>query len=321
MAVENFGSMGEGISAFGRRNVSEIRDINRDLTEKALQMRCQGYLAQAKAKLLSETIVEIDNSKKAIVNDHLRLQQQTKLIAAQKDGLEKITKTLLRSNEDLKNFAHATSHDIRSPITSICMAVGFLREEYQNVVGEDGIKFLDTIDIAADRIVSMLDALVKQSDIGRLSHNFVPVDMNDLIEKQINLYRMLIEQNAATVTHDHLPIVMGDHDLLERLVENILGNALKYRSQKRAPVIHISAIQEGNLWKFSISDNGIGINSDELEKVFDMFHRVDSSSDAPGTGIGLATCRRIVEHLDGEIWVESEIEKGSTFYFTLSISQ
>ena len=298
--------MKEDIAAFGKRNISEIRSINRELTEKALQMRCQGYLAQAKARLLSETIVEIDQSKKAVVTSHMQLQEQNKLIIAQKEQLEEKTQALSRSNDDLKNFAHVASHDLRSPLSTISMQAELLSYEYRNVLDEKALNDLNSIRAGVSRMTEMIDALLEQSKVDNQKRPVNEIDMNDLVEEQIALHSAAIKQNSASVTKGNLPKVTGNKSQLSRLIQNLLGNALKYGGER-----------DGADWKFSVRDNGMGIDPVHFERLFKMFQRVDPSSEIEGSGIGLAACRRILDHHSGKIWVESGIGQGSTFFFTL----
>jgi light-regulated signal transduction histidine kinase (bacteriophytochrome) len=315
--AEDFGAMKEDIAAFGKRNVTEIRNINRDLTEKALQMRCQGYLAQAKAKLLSETIVEIDQSKKALVSDHQKLLRQNELILAQKEALEEKTQALARSNEDLMKFAHVASHDLKSPLTGIVMSADMLRESHQDKLDEGALKCLSIIEIGAQRMATMIDALLEQARLEAQDRTLRPVEMNILVDEQIMFQKADIDAAAASVSRGDLPSVMGDENQLGRLMQNLLSNALKYRAEDRPLSVRIEAEPAGETWRFAVRDNGAGIPSDSFDHLFDMFKRVNPNAAVEGSGIGLATCKRILELHGGRIWVESDVGAGSTFYFTL----
>ena len=154
---------------------------------------------------------------------------------------------------------------------------------------------------------------VNEQKIERL----VPVECNQSLEKALALLQMPIEESGAVVTHDPLPTVLGDATRLGQVVQNLIGNALKFRGPA-PPRIHVSAQWEGKQWRFSVRDNGIGIDPAQAGRLFQVFRRLHTRKEYPGTGIGLAICKKIVERHGGQIWVESEAGKGSTFFFTLS---
>jgi light-regulated signal transduction histidine kinase (bacteriophytochrome) len=158
--------------------------------------------------------------------------------------------------------------------------------------------------------------LLAYSRVGSKAKEFAPTDCEALLAGTLRTLKVAAEEAAATVTHDPLPKVMGDATQLGQLFQNLIGNAIKYRNGK-PPVIHVGAESQGDHWLFSVRDNGIGINPRDAERVFVVFQRLHTRDEYAGTGIGLAVCKKIVERHGGKIWLESQLSKGSTFYFTL----
>ena len=156
--------------------------------------------------------------------------------------------------------------------------------------------------------------------MGARQKTVVPTDCNSVLGQVIANLGVTIEQNNAIITNDNLPTVMADASQMHELIKNLVSNAIKFRSE-HAPRVHISAKQDGNTWLFSVQDNGLGIDPQHKDKIFLIFQRLHHKEEYPGTGIGLAICKRIVERHMGKIWVESNIGKGSTFYFTLPVTR
>jgi light-regulated signal transduction histidine kinase (bacteriophytochrome) len=165
----------------------------------------------------------------------------------------------------------------------------------------------------------LIDALLDYSKAGAITNRPLSVlRMEEVLASALGNLNGSIEENNAAITHDPLPAIMGDKTHLEQLIQNLIGNALKYRRED-VPRVHITAREVGNEWLFSVSDNGQGIAPQYQMQIFELFKRLHGQQ-YPGTGIGLATCKRLVERYGGRIWVESEVGKGSTFFFTLPVS-
>ncbi len=162
----------------------------------------------------------------------------------------------------------------------------------------------------------LIKDLLEYSQVGTKEANFKSIDCSFVLDKVIGNLQATIEKSNAVITYDKLPSVMADTSQMSSLFQNLISNAIKFRGEE-APRIHISAERKGDEWVFSIRDNGIGIDPKDSERIFVMFQRLHGSADYPGTGIGLAICKRIIERHGGRIWVESKIGKGSTFYFTI----
>jgi light-regulated signal transduction histidine kinase (bacteriophytochrome) len=162
----------------------------------------------------------------------------------------------------------------------------------------------------------LIKDLLEYSKIGAKSKEFRPTDCASVLNRALSNLQVAIEENGAEVTHAILPTLMADATQLSSVFQNLIGNAIKFRGAK-TPKVHISANRKGDEWIFSVSDNGIGIDAKFADKIFAVFHRLHTAEQYPGTGIGLAICKKIVERHGGQIWVESESGKGSTFYFTI----
>ena len=163
---------------------------------------------------------------------------------------------------------------------------------------------------------ALIGDLLAYSRVGSRSEAFQPVGCEEVLGRALASLRLTIEENKAVVTHDPLPTVMADARQLDQLFMNLIGNAIKYRSEA-PPMIHVSAVEKAEEWLFSVRDNGIGIDPKYFERIFVIFQRLHARGEYPGTGIGLAICKKVVENHGGRIWVESQPDKGATFYFTI----
>jgi PAS domain S-box-containing protein len=229
--------------------------------------------------------------------------------------LENSAAELRRSNEELSQFAHVASHDLRSPLNTIVQFSQLLERQYGGRLG-DGKKLLDYVSGSAKRMQSLIDDLLSYAAVSaEAAQVSEPVDANLRLQTAIENLRGPIEATLAVVTHDTLPTLRVNGTSLVQLFQNLVGNAVHYRGDD-PPHIHISIGKEANRWLFSCRDNGIGIAPDHQVQIFEAFQRLHGN-DRPGSGIGLAVCKKIVEHYKGRIWVESVIDQGSTFFFTL----
>jgi PAS domain S-box-containing protein len=232
------------------------------------------------------------------------------------EELKKLSDELARSNDDLQQFAHAASHDLQEPLRVVAGFVKLLAKRYKGKLDEKADEFIEYAIEGTKRMEFLIKDLLDYSQVGTKGKNFEPADCSSALNKAVFNLQAAIQENDAIVTHDNLPTVMADSSQLIRLFQNLIGNAIKFHG-KEAPKIHISAEPEDGGWVFSLKDNGIGIDPKFSDEIFDSFRRLHSKQEYPGTGIGLATCKKIVERHGGRIWVESEPGRGSTFYFTI----
>ncbi len=229
--------------------------------------------------------------------------------------LERISEELQRSNEDLKRFAYAASHDLQAPLRTITTHLQLLERHVGNRINPEDLELLRFPVEAAKRMNQLIKDLLTYSQVSTEDRDISPVSCDDVLASTLEDLSSEISETQATVTHDPLPTVMADRVQLRQLLLNLLGNAIKYRSNQ-PPRIHVSARREFAAWHFTVSDNGVGIPPQHLNEVFNLFKRLHGQ-DVPGTGLGLSICKRIMERLGGRIWVESEEGKGSVFHFTI----
>ena len=224
---------------------------------------------------------------------------------------------LARSNAELEQFAYIASHDLQEPLVTVNSYAKLLQKRYQNQLDGKADRFIHHIVEGSQRMQTMIRDLLAYSRLGRSDSTFELTDCNQALLVVIANLQHNIEQEQAQISYDTLPTIVADPLELVQLFQNLLSNALKYRSNQ-PPLVHISVSHQDNGWCFVVQDNGIGIKPEYRDRIFQVFQRLHTQSEYPGNGIGLAICQRIVEHHGGRIWVDSELGKGATFYFTLS---
>jgi PAS domain S-box-containing protein len=239
-------------------------------------------------------------------------------LAAEAD-LKDLSQRLQRSNQELEHFAYVASHDLRQPLRMVTSYLTLIRKQLgAQLAGELGEYFAFAVD-GAKRMDAMIIGLLEYSRIGRGDQAHEPVDLGALVERVLlDLGPAIADAGAEVAVAGPLPTVMGRVTELERLFQNLVGNAVKYRDPGRPMRVSIGAADGDGEWQLWIADTGIGIPADSASRIFDMFQRAVKAEDFEGTGIGLAVCRKIVEHHRGRIWAESEPGKGSTFRFTIA---
>jgi two-component system sensor histidine kinase/response regulator len=225
---------------------------------------------------------------------------------------------LERSNKELEQFAYIVSHDLQEPLRMVNSYLTLLTERYGGKLDADAREFIGYALEGGARMSRLINALLAYSRLGTRGKAFEDVNCETILSQALDNLQVAIAESQAVVTHDPLPTVQGDDTQLLQLFQNLLGNAIKFRSAE-PPRVHISAKAEGGSFVFSVSDNGIGIDPQYYERIFIIFQRLHNREDYPGTGIGLAISKRIVERHGGRIWIESLPGKGSTFFFTLPI--
>ncbi len=240
-------------------------------------------------------------------------------ITERKQAERKLNKTLedlKRSNKELEQFAYVASHDLQEPLRMISSYTQLLEMRYKNKLDSDANDFIHYAVDGSKRMQRLINDLLSYSRVGTRGKSFDPTDCEVVLNQALENLKIAIEKSGANVTYDLLPTLKADDRQLIQLFQNLIDNALKFRGDE-PPKIHISASQNGNGWKFSVKDNGMGIDPKHKERIFIIFQRLNKRSDYPGTGIGLAICTRIVDRHGGKIWVKSKTGKGSTFHFTL----
>ena len=235
------------------------------------------------------------------------------------EKLKQTADELEQSNRELEQFAYVASHDLQEPLRAISGYMQLLERRYTDKLGEDAKQLITRAIGAVMRMKALIEGLLDYSRVGTRGKPFTLIDSSNIFDKAVANLQATIKESHAVITHDSLPEVMGDGVQWIQLFQNLIGNAIKFRGDRK-PEIHIGAEyqKECGEWLFSVRDNGIGIESQYAERIFQIFQRLHTSSDYPGTGIGLAVCKKIVERHGGRIWVESELGSGTTFLFTVT---
>ena len=228
------------------------------------------------------------------------------------------TAALERSNEDLRQFAYVASHDLQEPLRMVSSYAALLAKRYRGQLDADADEFIGYMTDGATQLHRLIEDLLTYSRIESQTQAFHPTSCEETLQQALDNLQMVIQEAGAEVTHASLPTVLSDGRQLTQLFQNLISNALKFRSPGVPPVVHVEARRDGRTWVFSIRDNGIGIDPRHAERIFVIFQRLHRRAEYPGTGIGLAICRKIVKHHGGRIWVESAPGSGSTFFFTVA---
>ncbi len=223
---------------------------------------------------------------------------------------------LARSNAELEQFAYVASHDLQEPLRMVRSFVQLLQRRCEGKLDADAEEYIGYALDGAVRMRELINALLTYSRLDKQGKSFEAVDCGAVLEKALFNLKVTVEESGAVIAHGPLPTVLGDELQLLQLFQNLIGNAIKFRGSA-PPSVQITADQQDREWVFQFKDNGIGIAPEFYERIFLVFQRLHSRESYPGTGIGLAICKKIVERHKGRIWVESEIGKGSTFSFTI----
>lgn len=231
--------------------------------------------------------------------------------------LARTREDLARSNTELERFAYVASHDLQEPLRMVASYTQLLAKRYKGRLDADADEFIGYAADGAVRMKTLIDDLLAYSRVGTTSKPFSPTDCEAILSRCMHDLQPAIAESHAVITHDPLPTLTADSGQLAQLFQNLLSNALKFRGSD-APQIHLGATRTPSKWLFTVRDNGIGIASEFNEQIFVVFKRLHGRTEYPGTGIGLAICKRIVEHHGGRLWVDSRPGAGSTFSFTIN---
>jgi light-regulated signal transduction histidine kinase (bacteriophytochrome) len=224
---------------------------------------------------------------------------------------------LARSNRELEQFAYVASHDLQEPLRMIGSYLQLVEKRYLDKFDVAGREFIGFAVDGAKRMQVMINDLLMYSRVGTRGKTLERTNCEEILARALKNLEVAIQETHAVITHDPLPEVMVDASQFAQLLQNLLGNALKFHGPQ-PPQIHISARHVEGAWQFSVRDNGLGIAAEHFDRIFQIFQRLHTREEYPGTGIGLALARRIVERHGGRIWVESQVGQGSTFQFTIS---
>ncbi len=246
-----------------------------------------------------------------------RLAEQNERLQREVAAREEMQEALLRSNAELEQLAYVASHDMQEPLRMVASYLQLVAQRYKGQLDADADEFIGYAVDGAKRMQALINDLLAYSRVGTKARPFERTDCNKVIETALANLRVAIKESGAHVTHDDLPTIMGDGTQLVQLFQNLIGNALKFRGSE--PVrVHVGVEAADGHWRFSVRDNGIGIAPEYHQRIFVMFQRLHGRGEYPGTGIGLAICKKIVERHGGTVWVESQPGHGSNFKFTIA---
>jgi len=284
-----------------------VPEVLRSKVSVFVELKRKNDLLRQKNIELQHTIAERLKAEDAVRRLNAELEQRVMLR----------TQELSRSNDELRQFAYVASHDLQEPLRTVGSYAQLLAKRYDGKLGEDADDFIRYIVDGVYRMHVLLNDMLAYSRVTDTNGRpMAPSDCEMILKTAIMNLEASIKENEAEITHAPLPTLVADDVQLTQLFQNLIGNAIKYRSAD-APRIHISATEDGRQWRFAIHDNGIGIEEQYKEQVFGLFKRLHSQREYEGTSIGLAICQKIIQRYQGRIWVESCPGEGSTFFFTV----
>jgi light-regulated signal transduction histidine kinase (bacteriophytochrome) len=264
---------------------------------------------------------DVEAMRERLVAQIEQVEQAGQQVAAARARLEEQTLELQRSNRELEQFAYVASHDLQEPLRKVASFCQMLERRYSGQLDERADQYIHFAVDGAKRMQQLINDLLEFSRVGRVSTPLVDVDLNDCLRNALFSLEAAREEAAAEITAADLPTVHGEAPLLTQLLQNLIGNAIKFRSQE-PPRITITAGEGDGFWEFSCTDNGIGIEPEYADRVFLIFQRLHAKEVYTGTGIGLAMCKKIVEYHGGRIWVDESprTEPGTTIHWTLPVA-
>ncbi len=273
-----------------------------------------GFLVILLSLVLARQVVSASRRLEREIEQRKKAEEERK---HQETELAHKTRELAQSNAELQQFAYVASHDLQEPLRMVASYTQLLGKRYQGKLDKDADEFIGYAVDGATRMQRLIRDLLEYSRVGSENKSFEKTDCELVFQQAMHNLSASVRERHAEVTHDPLPIVHASSTHLTQVFQNLIGNALKFQGDTPSK-IHVGARAIPDGWEFSIRDNGVGIPADQLGRIFSIFQRLHGQSEYPGTGIGLAICKRIVEKYGGTIRVESELGKGSIFYFTLT---
>jgi PAS domain S-box-containing protein len=263
---------------------------------------------------IMESVVSIDyHGKRASLGNYLDITERKRAEEAQKHTLAELE----RSNEELAQFAYVASHDLQEPLRMVASFTQLLSRRYKGKLDDDADEFIRFAVDGVTRMQNLINDLLAYSRVGTRGGAMELTDADHVLDRVCADLSTAIEESGAVISHEELPSIYVDPTQFGQLLQNLVANAIKYRAPGRTPEVTVSAIHEAGAWRFTVSDNGIGIGPEYFDRIFVIFQRLHGKEDYEGTGIGLAICKKIVERHGGHIWVESEPRTGSAFHFTI----
>ena len=245
-----------------------------------------------------------------------RVSDRTRELEIANRQLLQLNQELTRSNQELEQFGYIVSHDLREPLRMVTSFTQLLSQRYSGQLDTEADQIIDFAVDGATRMEELINDLLEYSRVDSQEKKFTDVNCEDILNRALSNLSLTITDTNTQIFRDTLPTVVGDKTQLVQLFQNLIANGIKYHGEE-LPIIHIGARAESEKWLFWVQDNGIGIDSQYNERIFQIFQRLHTRQEYPGTGTGLAICHKIIERHEGTIWVESKLGQGATFYFTL----
>jgi PAS domain S-box-containing protein len=284
--------------------------------ERSLGYEFRMVTKRADIKWVMETVSPVHfRGKRATLGNLLDVTERKRA----EDTLKQTTAEMQRSNTDLEQFAYVISHDLQEPLRMVASYTQLLAKRYHGRLDADADEFIGYAVDGAKRMQTLLHDLLEYSRVGTRGRPFGLVSCSDVVEQAMVNLKVAIEESRASVICDPLPTVMADDGQLVRLFQNLIGNAVKFRREE-PPTVHISAKARYGVAVISVTDNGIGIDPQHYDNIFEIFRRLHTKEEYPGTGMGLAICKKIAERHGGRISVQSILGKGSTFHVTIPVT-
>ncbi len=305
------------MTSYPQKNGAILKSAGAFLRETlaAFEMIQRGY-GDTVSNLRQKTD-ELDETNKRLIN----LNENLEIRVAEKTAtVEEKSRELARTNDELEQFVHAAAHDLKEPLRTITSYVQLLQKVSGSNLAPGANDYIQFVVDGTHRLQELIDDLLSYTRLNAGPQPSQMIDLSKVLQETLTGLEATIKDNHAVVTHDELPTLPANHAHMVLLFQNLISNALKFHA-KDPPRVHISARREEGRWVFSIADNGIGIDEKYFGKLFVVFQRLNTRDEYPGTGIGLALCRKIVEQQHGKIWLESKVGKGTTFYFSLPLQE
>lgn len=272
------------------------------------------YLLETVASLAANRIVHAQAQEKLF---HYRLHLE-QLVDSRTQKLRRLVLDLRRSNNDLEQYAHAASHDLKEPIRTIASFLSLIKRRKERLSPEEAEEYLDFAIDAARRMEQLLNGMLYYAKIGDTNQETAPVNLDDVLGNVVQNLSVIITDNQATISYPKLPVIGGFNSLLVQFFQNLITNAIKFRQADYPPIISLSFNKQGAMYHFELQDNGIGVEPQYTGTIFNLFTRLNKREDYEGNGLGLSLCQRIIEKHGGEIKVSSQgLGYGTTFHFSL----
>jgi len=284
-------------------------DIYASVVESRQSTQFETYFKPMK-KYLQISVISLENGKFATVFEDI-----TKRRNDEKE-LNRTMNELKCSNKELQQFAYASSHDLQEPLRMVSSFSQLLERRYKNRLDEDADEFIEFIVEGAQRMKNLIDDLLIYSRVTKNKKEYKDVDLEEVLKIILSNFSVSIKEQHVTITHNTLPTIFADSSQMGQVFENLIGNAIKFHG-KDDPKIHVSVQENQNEWTFAVKDNGIGIKKKHQKQIFEVFKRLHTRKEYPGTSIGLSICQKIIERHRGKLWVDSNPNTGTTFYFTI----